>query len=713
MKKITTRIMAGVLAAAICVSSVSVAATKKGAESSAEVDYSVFTVVLDPGHDGTHKGAQYYDHAEEDDVLKIAGYCRDVLEEKGVTVYMTREDKNCGFGGDSLKAGDCLKKRVEFSVDNNADYFVSFHLNAAPSSPTATGAEVYYSKRDGASSKCASLAGAILRHLSDDVGLKNRGIKRANFAVLNGTTDEGIPGVLIEHCFMTNEEDVDEYLSSNSRLKKLGEADAAGILEYLSTATQEEKDEDEAEEPEAAPVDITTLKVDNLEAGTDGFFVSLTWDDVDDADAYQIYKLNDSTGKWSKLAETDMTDYTDTAIDTGVTGTYKVRATHKEGSTVKNSKFSAQKSAVAGNGQVTGLVSKAGSFNRSILSWEEVTGADGYKIWRQTYGSSKWKTITDSAKEDGYIDETTSCSKGYRYKVRAYRLVNNKKVWGKKTKATEYFVTSNGKVTLNEGAMAKKGVQVNWAAMPKATGYLVYKKDTKTKKWVKVGKTTDSFYVDKDAKYEKTYTYTVKAYRQVDGKKYYSADYDKKGVKIKAGTKIEGKSRVTVDQMVAYYEKSGKTYPAKIYKKYGASTLKKFCQIVYDVSEEYNIRAELVWAQICKETGYLQFGGDVKPKQCNFAGIGATGGGVPGNSFSDVREGVTAQVQHLKLYASTKKDWESGVQIVDPRYNEKLRGKSVLIEWLGIPQNPNGSGWAAADGYGYHLISMINDMRSL
>ena len=39
-------------------------------------------------------------------------------------------------------------------------------------------------------------------------------------------------------------------------------------------------------------------------------------------------------------------------------------------------------------------------------------------------------------------------------------------------------------------------------------------------------------------------------------------------------------------------------------------------------------------------------------KLFNFAGIGTTGGGVPGNSYPDVRTGVRAQIQHLKAYAT-------------------------------------------------------------
>ena len=64
------------------------------------------------------------------------------------------------------------------------------------------------------------------------------------------------------------------------------------------------------------------------------------------------------------------------------------------------------------------------------------------------------------------------------------------------------------------------------------------------------------------------------------------------------------------------------------------------------------VRAEVAFAQTMKETGFLQYGGDASIEQFNFAGIGTTGNGVPGNSYPDVRTGIRAQIQHLKAYAT-------------------------------------------------------------
>ncbi len=63
----------------------------------------------------------------------------------------------------------------------------------------------------------------------------------------------------------------------------------------------------------------------------------------------------------------------------------------------------------------------------------------------------------------------------------------------------------------------------------------------------------------------------------------------------------------------------------------------------------FGIRADLAWAQMIHETGFLGYGGDVEPGQFNYAGIGATGG-VPGNSFATPELGVVAHYAHLAWY---------------------------------------------------------------
>jgi hypothetical protein len=70
--------------------------------------------------------------------------------------------------------------------------------------------------------------------------------------------------------------------------------------------------------------------------------------------------------------------------------------------------------------------------------------------------------------------------------------------------------------------------------------------------------------------------------------------------------------------------------------------------------EKTGVRWDYAFYQMILETNSLLFTGDVKSRQNNFAGLGATGGGVPGESFADVSSGVLAQLQHLVAYAGQK-----------------------------------------------------------
>jgi hypothetical protein len=104
--------------------------------------------------------------------------------------------------------------------------------------------------------------------------------------------------------------------------------------------------------------------------------------------------------------------------------------------------------------------------------------------------------------------------------------------------------------------------------------------------------------------------------------------------------------------------------------------------------EELGLRWDYAFFQMLVETGNLSFKqsngtfGDVKPSQNNFAGLGATGGGVPGESFSNVATGVKAHLQHVLLYA--------GDRIEDPVADRtrKIQAWGVLTRWQRARKSP-------------------------
>ena len=221
------------------------------------------------------------------------------------------------------------------------------------------------------------------------------------------------------------------------------------------------------------------------------------------------------------------------------------------------------------------------------------------------------------------------------------------------------------------------------------------------KGWFFVGK--DKYYANSECIIQ---TGTVK----INGIKY-EFDLDGKLILPTNGkTRISGETGTTINKMVKYFRQNSGMYPTNVYASRGAADIETFCKIYYEEAESEGIRAEVAFCQAMKETGWLQFGGDVKVSQCNFAGLGATGGGASGVTFKDVRTGIRAHIQHLKAYAN---DEPLNNKLVDPRFGYVERGCAPYVEWLGQKENPEGKGWATAKGYGQSIVSMIEKLLAI
>ena len=174
-------------------------------------------------------------------------------------------------------------------------------------------------------------------------------------------------------------------------------------------------------------------------------------------------------------------------------------------------------------------------------------------------------------------------------------------------------------------------------------------------------------------------------------------------------TPIMGTSTVTKAQMIKYYNKVAK-YP-DFYKNSDAPTIDAFVQIYIEECAAEGVRADIAFAQAMDETGYLRFGGLVHIEDYNFAGIGATDSANNRNiaQFTSVRMGVRAQVQHLKAYAC--KDALKNPK-VDPRFNLVTRGSAPYVEWLSIPNNPYGRGWASNKTYAEDILRILSNIKA-
>jgi len=120
-------------------------------------------------------------------------------------------------------------------------------------------------------------------------------------------------------------------------------------------------------------------------------------------------------------------------------------------------------------------------------------------------------------------------------------------------------------------------------------------------------------------------------------------------------------------------------------------------------AKKEGINHDIAFSQMCLETGFLKFGGDVDPEQNNFCGLGVTGGGVKGLSFADKRSGIRAHIQHLKAYASTD---NLNQELVDQRFHYVKRGIAKNVDDLA-------GKWAMDKHYGNKIVNIISRIENL
>jgi N-acetylmuramoyl-L-alanine amidase len=181
------------------------------------------TVVIDPGHGGTDRGARgKTPFCEEKRVcLQTARLVKKYLDQLGYHVVMTR----------NTDAFIPLSKRVEIASQSGSSAFVSIHYNSSRN-PIAQGIEIFFydSKEDRTRSIASKkLADAILPRLIRRTAAQSRGVKKGNFYVIRETT---MPAILVEGGFISNPQER-SLLKDRAYQEKIARGIADGIDQYF------------------------------------------------------------------------------------------------------------------------------------------------------------------------------------------------------------------------------------------------------------------------------------------------------------------------------------------------------------------------------------------------------------------------------------------------------------------------------------------------
>lgn len=196
-------------------------------------------IVIDPGHGGVDGGAEGKDKTNEKEIaLAVSKKLRDYLQQSGALVYMTREtDKDLASEdtkGLSRRKAEDIRNRLAFIHEKNADFFVSIHLNAIPSTRWR-GAQTFYYPRFEENRHLANMIQAeIIRNLENTnrVALPINGIYLLKHAE--------VPGALVEIGFLSNVEER-ELLKQEDYQQQMAGSIYRGILRYVTEDMPEDE----------------------------------------------------------------------------------------------------------------------------------------------------------------------------------------------------------------------------------------------------------------------------------------------------------------------------------------------------------------------------------------------------------------------------------------------------------------------------------------
>lgn len=217
-------------------------------------------ICLDPGHGGKDSGYHVGWHYEKIYTLALAAELQSQLKKAGFNVMLTRtKDKFVE-----------LTERPDVANRRGADLFVSLHFNATETGKNeVAGPETYCITPVGASSSNAQGEGAnhgacianrvenkslllayqVQKALVKNLGVEDRSVRRARFAVLR---DAEMPAILVESGYMTHPAEGRKIYDADYR-RRIAAAIVKGILNYQKIVA-----------PAALPAAATPNKVSTI-----------------------------------------------------------------------------------------------------------------------------------------------------------------------------------------------------------------------------------------------------------------------------------------------------------------------------------------------------------------------------------------------------------------------------------------------------------------
>ena len=236
----------------------------------------------------------------------------------------------------------------------------------------------------------------------------------------------------------------------------------------------------------------------------------LKWTPVEGAAKYEVYRSGTKNGTYTLLGTTANLNYTDNKANAGYIYCYKVKAVSKVRSTA-NSYYSTVVAATCHCAKPVVKIATTSAGNPR-LTWNAVTGASQYEIYRATSQSGTYTKMFTTTKTS-YTNTSAKAGTTYYYKVKAISKVRST---ANSAFSTVVAATCRcAKPVVKIATTSAGNPRLTWNAVTGASQYEIYRATSQSGTYTKMFTTTKTSYTNTSAKAGTTYYYKVKAISKV------------------------------------------------------------------------------------------------------------------------------------------------------------------------------------------------------
>ena len=238
----------------------------------------------------------------------------------------------------------------------------------------------------------------------------------------------------------------------------------------------------------------------------------LTWDAVDGATSYRVYRATSQNGPYRLLGSVTTTTYVNTGAKDGVTYYYMVTAVNDSGESAFSNTVSGQNKAVTPKPAAPVVkIGNSATSGKPMLTWNAVSGATSYKVYRATSQNGTY-SLLGSVTTTTYVNTGAKDGVTYYYKVTAVNDSGESAYSNIVSGQNKAVTPKPAAPVVKIGHSASSGKpMLTWNAVSGATSYKVYRATSQNGTYSLLDTVTTTSYINTGAKDGVTYYYKVKA----------------------------------------------------------------------------------------------------------------------------------------------------------------------------------------------------------